>query len=118
MHEAALAQELVDLIERVALENRATTVTRATVEVGELSGVVAEALSFAFEVARQNTVAATCELALLSSPLIVSCPACGFRGNATRGIIGCPTCDAVPLEVVAGRDMRLVSIDVEDEQNA
>lgn len=114
MHEVALAQELVSLIEQVARANDAARVTRAVVEIGELASVVPEALAFAFEIARADTVASGCALQLAHVPLCVRCAACGYQGEARRGLVGCPRCDAVPLEVIAGRDMRLVSIDVED----
>jgi hydrogenase nickel incorporation protein HypA/HybF len=118
MHEASLARELVSLIEEVAAQHSVTSVNRATVEIGELSTVVPEALEFAFEVARQDSVAAECALDFTFVPLVVHCSSCGYRGHAERGATGCPRCDSIPLEIQQGRDMRLVSIDVEDDEDA
>ena len=115
MHEATLAHELLTIIESVAREHAARRVTTATVELGALSCVVPEALSFAFQVMRQDTVADGCRLEIKESPLVVRCAACGYEGASERGASGCPRCDGVPVEVVSGREMRLLSIDVEDD---
>jgi hydrogenase nickel incorporation protein HypA/HybF len=114
MHEVALAQELLSLIERVALENRARQVTVAALALGELSCVEPTALSFAFELASRGTLAEGCRLEIERTPLVVYCAACGHEGPAGPDALGCPACEHVPVEVRAGREMRLVSIDVED----
>ena len=118
MHEVALAQELVQLIERIAQDHNAIGVNRALVEVGEIAGIVPEALEFAFEFARTDTIANRCTLEFRHVALHVRCTACGYHGGAERGVMGCPRCDAIPIEVTAGREMRLVSIDVEDSSDA
>ena len=118
MHEAALAQELLSLIERVAVENRARQVTAAALALGELSCVEPTALSFAFEVASRGTLAEGCRLEIEQIPLVVYCAACRREGPAIRDELGCPACKHVPVEVRSGREMRLVSIDVEDDDSA
>ena len=114
MHEATLAQELLTIIEDVARKHDVQRVTTATIELGALSCVVPEALDFAFEVLRRNTVAEGCRLELKEAPLVVRCGACGYEGPSQRSISGCPQCSGVPVEVLSGREMRLLSIDVED----
>jgi hydrogenase nickel incorporation protein HypA/HybF len=115
MHEASIAQELLDLIARVAADNGATEVSVATVEVGELSSVEPDALSFAFEAMRRDTVARDCELVIERVPLVVECLSCGVTAPANRELLACSACGRIPVKVVSGREMRLVSIDVGDD---
>ena len=115
MHELALAQSLLATIESVAKQHGATKVKHAVVEVGELSCCDPTTLGFAFEVSRNGTVAETCNLEVQLAPLMVQCPACGYDGRGTVDHLGCPQCEGVPVRVVTGRQIRLVSIDVEDD---
>lgn len=116
MHEASLAQDLLVLIEETARANFVRSVTRATIEIGALSCVSPDALQFAFEAMRRGTLAESCQLVIERTPLRVSCPACGAEGATTAEDPSCPKCRQIPVEVLSGREMRLVSIDVEDDQ--
>lgn len=118
VHEVTLAQELVSMIENVARDHGADTVSAATLELGELSCAQPEALGFAFEIVRRGTIADGCKLVFRRTPLTVRCPSCGYQGPGDSATPGCPGCSAVPVEVVSGRDIRLVSIDVDDAANA
>jgi len=118
MHEAALAQELVAIIQRTAEEHRVTRVHSAVLELGQLTCVDPETLEFAFQGAGKGTVAEGCQLIMERKPLIVSCPSCGREGPAEDEYLGCPGCGGVPVQVLAGREMRLVSLDVEDPNDA
>jgi hydrogenase nickel incorporation protein HypA/HybF len=118
MHEVALAHELLETITGVARQEGAHRVIRATLEVGELTCVQPEALTFAFSVLQPGTVAEGCELVVESVPLRVRCPSCAWEGPGDLERPGCRGCAGQSLEVVGGRQLRLVSIDVEDEQDA
>lgn len=118
MHELAIAQSLLATICDVALRHGAAEVKRAVVEIGELSCCDPVTLGFAFEVSRRATVAEHCELRVEMAPLVVTCPACGYDGRGTIDHLGCPGCGGVPVGVVSGRQIRLVSIDVDDGDGA
>ena len=118
MHETALARELVAIIEEAARTNGVSRVSSATLELGDLACVSPDALEFAFSVHSQGTVAEGCALAMRRVPLVVSCPACGHESPGDRDVPGCPACGHVPVRVVSGREMRLVSIDAEEDADA
>ena len=115
MHEASLVQSLLEQIGDVARKAGARRVTVARLEVGALSAVDPRALAFAFEVMRDGTVAADCVLRIEDKPLVVSCAGCGYEGVADPREPGCPGCGEVPVAVVSGRELRLLSLDVEDD---
>ncbi len=117
MHELALANSLVETIVGVARKHGAHAVTTATLEIGELTCVDPDTLAFAFEVAGQDTVAKGCELKMRRIPLKIICNACGHQGEVEPTMLGCPACGEASVKVSAGRELRLVSIDVEDEDD-
>jgi hydrogenase nickel incorporation protein HypA/HybF len=55
MHELSIAMSILDAAEEEAVERGANSVTAIYVKIGLLSGVVAEALSAAYDLARENT---------------------------------------------------------------
>lgn len=115
MHEMSIAVDLIATIEDVARQNGAARVNRALVEVGALSGVVPDALSFAFEIARKGTVANDCTLIIDEIPLWARCASCGWEGEIEPLNPLCPSCQQVSMEVLKGRDMRLVTIDIDED---
>lgn len=65
MHELAVAQSLVSMIEEIAAGRR---VVKVTLEVGQLSCVSAEALSFSFNLVSEGTTAHGAELDVRRTP--------------------------------------------------
>ncbi len=118
MHEAALAVELVGLIASVAHEHQAVSVVSANLQLGELSCVDAEGLRFAFGIYRKGTIASGCKLRIDVAPLVVFCGCCGSEQPGRRDPRGCGTCKQSPVQVSGGREMQLVSIDVEEVSDA
>jgi hydrogenase nickel incorporation protein HypA/HybF len=118
MHETSLAYDMLEIIEGVARDNGARRVRKARAEIGELTCIDPDALTFAFEAVCRGTVAEGCALQIVKLPLTLSCPSCGFEGPAEHELLGCPACEAQGARVLSGREMRLVSIDVEDEEDA
>jgi hydrogenase nickel incorporation protein HypA/HybF len=64
MHELSIAMSILDLAEEEAEKHGEKQITAIHVKVGELSGVVAEALSNAYELAREQTRFEHCRLVI------------------------------------------------------
>jgi hydrogenase nickel incorporation protein HypA/HybF len=113
MHELSIAQDLITTVLGVAEQNDAKQVTRAIVEIGALSGVEPDALTLAWEVVRQDTIAKDSPLEIEHKPLVARCPRCNWQGEVEKDLPICKSCEFVSLEVITGREMRLVSIDID-----
>jgi len=118
VHEVSLAIEIVRTIVDAATANGALRVESAEIELGDLTCVDPETLRFAFEVARKDTVAANCVLHIHPVALVVRCAACGFEGAQSREELFCPDCEQSSLSILKGRELRVLSIEVEDLQDA
>jgi hydrogenase nickel incorporation protein HypA/HybF len=116
MHELSIATSLVRLAEESAREAGAARVTRVHLRLGALSGVVREALDFAYGVATEGTMLAGSELAVEEVPLVVWCEPCtAERALATVTRFRCPVCDAPTPDVRTGRELEISHLDVEGE---
>jgi hydrogenase nickel incorporation protein HypA/HybF len=114
MHELSLAQSMVEQALAAAEENApGRRVTQVHVEVGELSGAVPELLREVFPMAAQGTVLADARLRIRRRKARFECRSCGESFAVGEGV-GCPQCGSTRVDMTAGRDIRLTSIDVED----
>jgi hydrogenase nickel incorporation protein HypA/HybF len=114
VHELTLARELLRIIEDVAAQHGVRRVCAVRLEVGALCCVEPHALRFAFEVIGRGTLAENCVLHVARVPLVVRCATCSREGPADPLLPGCPACGAASVEVVAGRELKLLSIDAEE----
>ena len=107
MHELSIAEAIVAIAERHADGRR---VTRVEVSVGQLRQVVPAALEFAFEL-----VAPGVELALTEVPAVGRCRACGAESRLDGFPLACGRCGGLDLELIAGEELLVESLDLEQE---
>ena len=113
MHEAAIAQGVLDLAIRTALQNGGGRINRIKLRLGEFRGVVREALEFSFEVMKRGTLAEQAELEVETIKLRVAWAQCGECECSPRDYnFFCPGCDE-PLHIIAGREMQMEYVDME-----
>ena len=113
MHEAAIAQGILDLAIRTALQNGGGRIQRIKLRLGEFRGVVREALEFSFEAIKCGTLADQAELEVETVKLRVVCAECGECECSPRDYnFLCPTCGD-PLQIIAGREMQMEYVDLE-----
>jgi len=112
MHEMALCQGILDLIEDARSKDRFETVRRVIVEVGALGHVDPHALLFAFDVVVAGTVAANAELDIHEIPGQGWCMDCSREIAVRQRGDGCPQCGGYMLIMQQGDEMRLKELEV------
>ena len=113
MHELALAESITELVVDCARRERIARVSRVVVEVGVAAAVDPEALLFCFPITTAETVAAGAELVINRIALRVRCDSCRTEYAPEKLVATCPACGSFAREVLAGREMRVVSFDGE-----
>jgi hydrogenase nickel incorporation protein HypA/HybF len=112
MHEVSLLENAMELALSCAQQQGATQIHRLTLRVGELSGVIPEALQFAFDIVVQGTIAEKSQLSIETIPAICYCSTCQQDFQPTDWIYECPTCHELSAKLLQGRDLELVSLEV------
>lgn len=118
MHELSLAMSIVD----IAIEEahaRAVTIEAIHLDLGPLSGVVADALRFSWDIACQGTPLEGTRLLIHEIPVEIHC----FTCNAHRTLdsmqwLCCPVCSMPALGVIHGKELAVTALEVRDEQPA
>jgi len=118
MHELAIAQSLIGIIEQEALPYTGAKVTRVRVLIGKLSGVMPDALKFAFEAISVGGIAEGASLEIEEVPLRIRCHQCGEVLVVEDPFLTCPNCEGTDVEIVTGRELDIRSIEIEDGNQA
>ena len=113
MHELSLTQSLVEIAAEHAQRAGATAIRSITLEVGDLSGVLPEALEFAFDVCRTGTMAAASTLNIRRVAGRGHCTACAADAVVTQLTAVCPACGALTFELVAGLELRVLELEID-----
>jgi len=108
MHEMAITQSVVDAVCEHAAGRRVHSVR---VQVGALCGVVPDAMEFCFGLASEGTVADGASLNLDIQPASAHCRTCNDEFAMSDLILLCP-CGSADVEVLAGRDLKILSMEV------
>lgn len=88
-------------------------VVKLCLRVGSLSGVVPDALRFAFEALRENTLAAGATLEIATVPAVCWCAACQAEFECADFFVECPRCHNFSGELRRGRELEIAAVEVE-----
>ena len=113
MHEVGIAKEAVDTAIEHAIAAGATRVLKVKLRIGALSGVVPEALAFAFEVVVKDTAAADATLEYEWVPVRCHCDPCDRDFEPDGYVYECPTCGTPSWDIRSGRELDLVTVEAE-----
>jgi len=119
VHELSIAQSLLDIVVQEAARHGVERVIRVGVRLGAYSAVVPSALSFSFDLIKENTVAQEAELAIEEVPLAGRCQDCGqVLENMESPIMDCPGCGSKKIELTQGRELTIAFIETDEEEGA
>lgn len=110
MHEISLMQNTLDIAIAQAQENKAAKIECLTLKIGELSGVIPEALEFAFEILIEGTMAGDAELEIEIIPVVCYCQICDRSFQPNNYIFACPQCQQISSNILSGRELDLASL--------
>lgn len=78
--------------------------------IGELSGVIPEALEFAFEVLTRGTIAEHARLEINAIPVVCYCRECDRQFQPKNYVYQCPQCQQISSNILTGRELELASL--------
>ena len=113
MHELGIVFHVVEQIEKVAKENNATKVLGATLELGEVSGVIYDYFMDLWNWnIKKHELLKDCKLELVSLKAITYCEDCGKTYDTVAHGRICPYCKSEHTYLVTGNEINLKNIKV------
>jgi len=113
MHELAITQSMLDLVIVQAKQAGAKKVEKIYLIIGELSGYVEESVQFYFDHFSKGTIAEGATLNFTMVPAQARCRNCGKVFKVKEFEWVCPECNQVGLEITAGNELKVDSLEVE-----
>lgn len=112
MHELSLMHSLCEQVLKESQLQDAERVSCIRLRVGTLAGVDPQALRFAAEVVFAGTCAEAAQLEIEAVPAAFWCRSCCLEFEAADGISLCPICGAISAQLLRGRELTLVSLEL------
>ncbi len=113
MHERIVVESLLALALEEAEKAKASKILRIFIVVGELSGVVDEAVDFYFSFLSRDTIAAGASLSFEHIPVQLRCRNCDTVFLPEELDFHCPNCGEQQVEIASGRELYINSMEVE-----
>jgi len=113
MHEMALAEGVLQLVEDTARRENAHRVKLVVLEIGRLSSVEPEALKFCFEAVARDSIAQGAALEIIAVPGAGWCMLCAETVPLQELFDTCPQCGSHQVQATGGTEMRVKEIEIE-----
>lgn len=113
MHELALCQSILAIVESEARSHHVRRVRSVRLEVGDLACASADAIAFCFDAVTRDTIAEGAALEMVRTPGEAWCLDCGARVTIADRHQPCPMCEGVALSICSGEELRVTEVEVE-----
>ncbi len=114
MHEASIALSILDIVQSKCQEEGCSSVDSIRVRIGKAAGILPDSLVFAFDSAKDNTVAKNATLTIETVPVGGTCHDCKkeFTVDDVQYVFSCPRCGSKSFEITSGREMEIVDMEI------
>ncbi|NOX47245.1 MAG: hydrogenase maturation nickel metallochaperone HypA [Chlorobi bacterium] len=113
MHELSIAVNIVEIAEESTLKEGATIVNEIELEIGNMSGVVLEAMELALESAVKGTMLEKAKVKITTIPGKAKCSDCGAEFEIEELYAPCPECGNPFADIIQGKELKVKSLKVE-----
>ncbi len=115
MHELSIALSILDIAVEESERRGGAFVRAIHIQLGPLSGVVKEALTSAFELAREEYPFREVTLVIEDRPVQVFCPHCqASRPVESIQLMQCACCGTPSAEVISGRELEITAMEIDE----
>jgi hydrogenase nickel incorporation protein HypA/HybF len=114
MHEASIAQSLLDITNETANQNNAKKVIKVFVTIGKLQAIEPDSLLFAFDALKEGTIANDAKLIITEVPITGYCFDCKTTSEYDSYIFNCKNCSSNNVELQSGEELLITEIEVDE----
>ena len=114
MHELGIMTDVLDTALRVCEENGGKKVTKITLKVGLMSGIIPSYVQSFFDVISKDTKACGAKLEIISDPAVFICRKCGKTTvyDALGPEYICKDCGSPALRMSSGYGFQIVNVGI------
>jgi hydrogenase nickel incorporation protein HypA/HybF len=113
MHEASIAISLLETVSGLCQKEGYNSIELVRLKVGKASGLLPDALLFAFDIAKAGTIASQAELIIEHVAIGGFCAECGSQFESEeRYIYSCPACKSTAIKITRGDELQIIDMEV------
>jgi hydrogenase nickel incorporation protein HypA/HybF len=110
MHELSIMMGIVEIVESEANNRHASRVESVELEIGKLSGIELDALTFIWDSAVKGTLLEGAQREILVKEGIARCPDCKDTFPVKELFDPCPKCENYFTDLIQGQELRVKSL--------
>jgi len=111
MHEVSIIQNVVEIVLEKAIENKLTSVSKVSLKIGELSGVMPQSLNFAFKSCIIDTMLQNSVLEIDKVSAVAECKDCTKQFPIDHFNKLCPYCNKFCSSIISGYELYVNTIE-------
>ena len=115
MHELSIAQSIISIVEKSLPVDFKGEVESVGLQLGSLSGIEVDALTFSFSILREKSKIPSACLTIDKIPAKALCRGCATEFLISSFGIPCPQCGSFQYSVIQGKEMKVVNISLSDK---
>jgi hydrogenase nickel incorporation protein HypA/HybF len=115
MHEVSVATALIRSVLAHKAERNLSRISQIVIRIGPLSGIMPEALQFAYDSLRQGTLLQDTELVMQESGMNTECRHCHHAFDHPLMPDRCPRCGSEDLRILGGDEFYIQHLVTETE---
>jgi hydrogenase nickel incorporation protein HypA/HybF len=117
MHELSIALGMIEVASEEVIRRGNPRVHAVHLKIGELSGVVKDALLFSYEIASKDTLLEGSRLEIETVPVVIFCSQCQIEQTLTSlQLFACSICGRLSGDIRRGKELELVALELEEDQ--
>lgn len=113
MHELPVTESILEIVLRHAAQANARRVDHIYLAIGDLASIVDDSVQFYWEIIAKDSLAGSAQLHFRRIPTEMRCLDCQHQFQPELETLACPACHRQHLQIVAGREFFVESIDIE-----
>jgi hydrogenase nickel incorporation protein HypA/HybF len=114
MHELSVAQEILEIVKQYLPNPLPGSVKSIKLNVGRLSNILPDSLSFCYEALTEKTPLEDSKLVINELPLLISCPNCKAESEIELPVFACPSCGHNQIKIISGTELNVDEIELFD----
>lgn len=113
MHETSIALSLLDIVTQQCKNNGFGRIDSVNVKIGRASGIMPDALLFAFDALKCDTIAKDASLNIEEVQVSGHCDDCGANFVVMADyVLCCPECNGSHFKITTGRELDIIDMEV------
>lgn len=113
MHEASIAASLLEIVSSQCKRSGYRKIESIHLKIGRASGIMTDALVFAFEALKEDSLAKEAVLEIEEVPVSGHCFDCNNTFTTEEEyILGCPRCGGGSFRMTGGRELDVIDMEV------